>query len=148
MLLVILQATKHLARPMVTHAPVAKLAAYPWRLFLSSSCLAPLAAPVAVDTFWRTARARWIASLGAIVALLVVFVPQYGPPAPLVRSHLDVPAFLRSLDIDYVTSMNEYLPRTVARTVPRFGDVAHVVAGRAGFQSLARSPGHYQVMVD
>src|SRR6185312_3786196 len=54
----------------------------------------------------------------------------------------------RSLETDYVTSMNEYLPKTVRRTVPRFGDVAHVIDGVAQLSSLGRTPGHYDADVD
>ncbi|MDB4970968.1 MAG: rane protein of unknown function, partial [Myxococcales bacterium] len=147
-LLALVFATKPLGRPIVKYVPLARFVAFPWRLYLFAACFAPLCAPVAVETFFPSARARWLASLGAVLALMLVFIPVYGPPAPLVRSHLDVPTFLRSLEVDYVTSMNEYLPRTVTRTVPRFGDVAHVVAGKALFKSLARSPGHYEVSVD
>lgn len=146
--LTIIFTTRPLGRPIVKYVPLAKFVAFPWRLYLFAACFAPLCAPVAVDTFWRTARERWLASLGAIVALMVVFVPWYGPPAPLVRSHLDVAPFLRSLETDYVTSMNEYLPRTVTRTVPRFGDVAHVVSGKAAMKSLARAPGRYEALVE
>jgi hypothetical protein len=65
-----------------------------------------------------------------------------------VRSRLDPQAHLRSLETDYVTSMNEYLPRTVKRTVRPFGDVAHIVDGGATLSGLARSPGRYQAHVD
>jgi len=82
------------------------------------------------------------------LAIMAALVPQYGPQGPLVRSRLDVQSFLRSLDVDYVTSMNEYLPKTVKRTVPRFGDVAHVIAGAGSLSSPTRSPGRYDVAVD
>jgi hypothetical protein len=140
-------ATEPLGRPFVLYVPLARNVAFPWRLFVFAACLAPLAAPAALDGFVRRANMRWIVSLLACAAIVIELAPVYGPKAPLVRSHLDVPAFLRSLDIDYVTSMNEYLPRTVVHQVPRFGEVAHVIAGQAQLTSLSRSAGKYDVGV-
>lgn len=141
-------ATKPLGRPVVRWVPLANYVQFPWRMFLFAGCLAPLCAPAAVDGFLRSTRARWIASLGCIAAIMIVLVPQYGPQGPLVRSRLDVQKFLRSLDIDYVTSMNEYLPKTVKRTVPRFGDVVHVVDGDARVVAESRAPGRYAATVE
>lgn len=147
-LLALLLTTKPLGRPFVLYVPLANYVQFPWRMFLFAACLAPLCAPAAVDGWLRTPRRRWVVSAAAIVATVAVLAPQYGPPAPLVRSHLDVRRFLRSIDTDYVTSMNEYLPKTVRRTVPRFGDVVHVVAGRATVVAESRTPGHYDATVE
>jgi hypothetical protein len=146
--LALLLATKPLGRPFVKYVPLANYVQFPWRMFLFAGCLAPLCAPAAVDGFLRSARARWIASGACIAAILIALLPWYGPPAPLVRSRLDVQKFLRNLEIDYVTSMNEYLPKTVKRTVPRFGEVVHVVGGAARLVDSGRSPGHYQATVE
>ncbi|MGZ3408309.1 MAG: hypothetical protein ACXVAN_17790, partial [Polyangia bacterium] len=84
----------------------------------------------------------------AIVAVVAILAPLYGPSAPLVRSHLQVQPFLRSLETDYVTSMNEYLPKTVRRTVRPFGEVAHVVSGSGTLSAMTRSPGRYDAVAD
>jgi hypothetical protein len=140
--------TPPLGTPFLTYVPLARNVAFPWRLFVFVACLAPLCVGAALDGFFTRPRARWVVSLLAIAAIMIELGPIYGPPAPLVRSHLDVEKFLRSLDIDYVTSMNEYLPRTVKRHVSRFGEVAHVIDGTAQLSSLTRSPGKYDVTVD
>ena len=44
--------------------------------------------------------------------------------------------------------MNEYLPKTVKRTVRPFDPVAHVVAGAAVIVARARTPGRYEATVD
>src|SRR5205823_567480 len=121
---------------------------FPWRLLLFAASLAPLCVPAALDGFLRSARARWFVAASASAMLVLTLAPIYGPPAPLVRSRLDFETFLRRLDIDYVTSMNEYLPKTVKRAVPRFDDVVHVVAGNATVVARARTPGRYEVTVD
>ena len=141
-------ATRPTGRWFVKHVPLANHMTFPWRLLLFAATLAPLCVPAALDGFLRSARARWLLS-GACAALLVVtLAPYYGPPAPLVRSRLDIVTFLRGLDVDYVTSMNEYLPKTVRRTVRRFGDVVHVAAGNATVAAQSRSPGRYAATVD
>ncbi len=142
-LLALLLATKPVGRPFVKYVPLANYVQFPWRMFIFAGCLAPLCAPAAVDGFLASARARWIAAAAVVAALFVLVVPVYGPQAPLVRSRLHVQEFLRGLETDYVTSMNEYLPRTVKRTVRQFGDVAHVVDGGATLASLSRTPGRY-----
>jgi hypothetical protein len=147
-LLALALATRPLGRPFVRYVPLANYVQFPWRMFLFAGCLAPLCAPAAVDGFLASTRGRWLAAAAVIVAVMGVLVPQYGPSAPLVRSRLDVQPFLRSLDTDYVTSMNEYLPKTVRRTVPRFGEVAHVVSGGAALSSLSRAPGRYDAVAD
>jgi hypothetical protein len=80
---------------------------------------------------------------------IVIFysLPRIGPVAPLVRERLLPIPYLRSLSLDGVTSMNEFLPRTVVREVPPFGDVVHVVDGQANVEDAAQSPGRYQTMV-
>ncbi|HXU72425.1 MAG TPA: hypothetical protein VN947_24050 [Polyangia bacterium] len=147
-LLALALATKPIGRPVVKYVPLAEYVQFPWRMFLFAGCLAPLCAPAAVDGFLAAPRARWLAAAGVVLALFALVLPEYGPQAPLVRSRLDPQAFLRSLETDYVTSMNEYLPKTVRRTVPRFGDVAHVIDGVAQLSSLGRTPGHYDADVD
>lgn len=147
-LIALLLATKPLGLPFVKWVPLANYVQFPWRMFLFAGCLAPLCAPAAVDGWLRSARARWLASGACIVAILIALVPWYGPAAPLVRSRLDVQKFLRNLDIDYVTSMNEYLPKTVRRNAPRFGEVVHVVGGAARLVDSGRTPGRYQATVE
>jgi hypothetical protein len=146
--LALLLATKPVGPFVVKNIPLAEYVQFPWRMFLFAGCLAPLCVPAAVDGFFTLPRLRWTVAVLAIAAVMVDFGPQFGPQAPLVRSHLDVEKFLRSLEIDYVTSMNEYLPRTVKRTVPRFGDVAHVIDGSAQLSGLTRAPGTYDAVVD
>ena len=146
--LALLLATKPIGSAVVRNVPLANYVQFPWRMFLFAACLAPLCAPAGVDGFLAGSGARWLGAGAAIVATIALLAPQYGPSAPLVRSHLDVQRFLRGLDTDYVTSMNEYLPKTVRRTVPRFGEVVHVVAGRATTEAESRAPGRYQALVD
>ncbi|HEX4460119.1 MAG TPA: hypothetical protein VIA18_19205, partial [Polyangia bacterium] len=141
LLLSFIIASRPLGPVFVAYVPLANHVQFPWRLLLFAASLAPLCAPAAVDGFLRTARARWTFAVIAIVGMIMLLAPVYGPPAPLVRSRLDVQPFLRSLETDYVTSMNEYLPITVRHTVPRFGDVAHVVAGQIAIADTSRSPG-------
>ncbi len=141
-------ATRPLGPFFVKYLPLANHVQFPWRLLLFAASLAPLCVPAALDGFVRSPRGRWLVAAGWIVVLIAALAPNYGPPAPLVRSRLDVVRFLRGLDTDYVTSMNEYLPKTVKRTVPRFDEVAHVVAGKAARLSGSRSPGVYRVVVD
>jgi hypothetical protein len=64
-----------------------------------------------------------------------------------VRERLAPIPYLRSLSIDGVTSMNEFLPRTVQRDVAPFGDVVHVVKGDAVVEDSAQSPGRYDARV-
>jgi hypothetical protein len=135
--------TKPLGWLVVKFVPLAHYVQFPWRLFLFAACLAPLCAPAAVDGFLRRPRSRWAALGATVVALFVLVLPEYGPASPNVRCHLDVQGFLRNLPTDYVTSMNEYLPKTVLRAVPRFGEVAHVVDGQAAMLAEARAPGRY-----
>lgn len=146
----LLMAVAFASRPiglwLVRYAPLAKFVGFPWRLFLFAACLAPLCAPAAVDVL-RSPRLRWGVSSLAIVVMMAVLLPIYGPSAPLVRVHVQARVFLRELETDYVTSMNEYLPRTVQRTVPRFDDVAHVVRGSATLSGATREPGRYAVDV-
>jgi len=132
----------------VKYVPLAGYVQFPWRMFLFAACTAPLCAPVAVDAFFPRAWARWLIAVGIAVVVIAVFAPQYGPSAPLVRVHIHSEPFLRSIETDYVTSMNEYLPKTVRRTVPRFGPVAHVVAGSADLLTQNRSAGSYSVSAD
>ena len=141
-------AIKATGRWFVKHVPLANHMTFPWRLLLFAASLAPLCVPAALDGFFRSTRARWLVSAGATALLVVVLAPHYGPPAPLVRSRLEIVTFLRALEVDYVTSMNEYLPKTVRRTVPPFGEVAHVVAGGATLASRSRAPGRYDAVVD
>ena len=148
MVLAFIIATRPTGRWFVKYVPLANHMTFPWRLLLFAASLAPLCVPAALDGFVRTTRARWLFS-GACIALLVVtLAPTYGPPAPLVRSRLDFEHFLRRLDIDYVTSMNEYLPKTVKREVHAFDEVVHVVAGDATIAARARTPGRYEAVVD
>ncbi|MCU1278167.1 MAG: rane protein of unknown function [bacterium] len=151
-LLALALATRPNGRPVVRYVPLANYVQFPWRMFLFAGCLAPLCAPAFVDGFlpssFRGVRARWLAAGAIIVAVVAILAPLYGPQAPLVRSHLQVQPFLRSLETDYVTSMNEYLPKTVRRTVRPFGDVAHVVSGGGGLSSLTRAPGRYDAVIE
>ena len=141
-------ATRPTGKWFVKYVPLANHMTFPWRLLLFAATLAPLAVPAALDGFLRSPRVRSLFS-GACIALLVVtLAPIYGPPAPLVRSRLDFERFLRHLDIDYVTSMNEYLPKTVKREVHPFDEVVHVVAGNAAIVARTRSPGRYDAVVD
>ncbi|HEY2747274.1 MAG TPA: 6-pyruvoyl-tetrahydropterin synthase-related protein [Polyangia bacterium] len=137
-------ATRPVGPLFVKWVPLANHVQFPWRLLLFAACLAPLCAPAALDGFFVTARARWIVSAACIAAIIALSAPFYGPPAPLVRSRLDVEHFLRGLETDYVTSMNEYLPKTVKRTVPRFGEVAHVLERGVTAMSSSRAPGVYR----
>ena len=148
LLLSFIIATRPLGPIFVRFVPLANHVQFPWRLLLFSASLAPLCAPAAVDGFLRTARARWTFAVLAIVGTIMLLAPVYGPPAPLVRSRLDVQPFLRGLEIDYVTSMNEYLPITVRHTVPKFGEIVHGVAGRLSFVDSSRSPGRYAATVE
>ena len=140
------------ARPVgwfvIKYIPLASYVQFPWRMFLFSACTAPLAAPIAMEVFFVSERARWWAALIVAAVVVAVFAPQYGPSAPLVRVHINTEPFLRSITTDYVTSMNEYLPKTVTRTVPRFGDVVHVVAGSAALLAPDRSSGSYTVLAE
>jgi hypothetical protein len=147
-LLALLLATPPLGVPFVRYVPLAIYVQFPWRMFLFAACLAPLPVAAALDSCCTSPRRRWLVAFAAVAVLMAVKVPMSGPREPLVRSHLDVPRFLRSLDTDYVTSMNEYLPITVQRTVPRFGDVAHVSAGNARITDESRAPGHYRCSID
>lgn len=148
MVLAFLIATKPTGRWFVKYVPLANHMTFPWRLLLFAGSLAPLCVPAALDGFVRSARARWLVSASCAALLVITLAPWYGPPAPLVRSRLDIETFLRGLEVDYVTSMNEYLPNTVKRTVPRFGDVVHVVSGAATIEAPARAPGRYSATVD
>jgi hypothetical protein len=147
-LLALLLATKPIGPFVVRHVPLAEYVQFPWRMFLFAASLAPLCAPAALDGFVRTPRRRWLVSAALTLLVMAVMTPRIGPPAPLVRDRLDVQRFLRSLDIDYVTSMNEYLPKTVRRTVPRFGEVVHVLDGGARVLKEERTPGRYDVTVE
>ncbi|MGZ3438816.1 MAG: hypothetical protein ACXVDD_04850 [Polyangia bacterium] len=147
-LLALTLATRPIGRPFVRYVPLANYVQFPWRMFIFAGCLAPLCAPAAVDGFFISQRARWLAATTAIVAVVAILAPLYGPSAPLVRSHLQVQPFLRSLETDYVTSMNEYLPKTVRRTVRPFGEVAHVVSGSGALSAMTRSPGRYDAVAD
>ncbi|MGZ3426703.1 MAG: glycosyltransferase family 39 protein, partial [Polyangia bacterium] len=147
-LLALTLATRPIGRPFVRYVPLANYVQFPWRMFIFAGCLAPLCAPAAVDGFFASQRARWLAATAAIVAVVAILAPLYGPSAPLVRSHLQVQPFLRSLETDYVTSMNEYLPKTVRRTVRPFGEVAHVVSGSGALSAMTRSPGRYDAVAD
>jgi hypothetical protein len=147
-LLALLLATRPIGVPVVRYVPLAEYVQFPWRMFLFVSCLAPLCVPAAVDGFLPASRHRWAATVALVALLIVVCTPRWGAPGPLVRDRLDVQTFLRGLEIDYVTSMNEYLPKTVRRTVPRFGDVAHVIDGDGTLTAATRRPGHYEVVVD
>jgi hypothetical protein len=146
-LLALLLATRPVGYVVVKFVPLAGYVQFPWRMFLFSSCLAALCAPAAVDGFFRGARARLAAAAITIACVIGFQLPGYGPQAPLVRSHLQVEKFLRGLSIDYVTSMNEYLPLTVKRAVPTFDLVAHVVDGTAQLALTSRAPGRYRADV-
>ena len=141
-------ASKPIGWPVVKYVPLANYVQFPWRMFTFAGCLAPLCAPAAVDGFLSSPRARWIAAAIASVVVIGFLVPEFGPAAPLVRSRLHPQEYLRSLETDYVTSMNEYLPKTVKRTVRPFGEVAHVVAGNAQLAPMSRSPGRYDAVAD
>jgi hypothetical protein len=141
-------ASKPIGLPVVKYVPLANYVQFPWRMFTFSGCLAPLCIPAAVDGFFGSTRARWLVAVVASVAVVAFMVPEFGPEKPLVRSRLHPQEYLRSLDTDYVTSMNEYLPKTVKRTVRPFGEVAHVVAGNAALAPMSRSPGRYDAVAD
>jgi hypothetical protein len=145
-LLTLLLVTAPVGYYVIRYVPLAGFVGFPWRIFLFGACLVPLCAPAAVDA-WLKPRQRWAALAAIYVAQLLLVMPDYGPPAPLVRSKVDARAYLRSISIDYVTSMNEYLPQTVRRTVPPFGEVAHVVDGQARLEEQATSPGRYRARV-
>ena len=141
-------ATKPVGWFVIKYVPLAKYVQFPWRMFLFAACTAPLCAPMAVDAFFPSARGRWAVAAGVVVAVVAACAPQYGPSSPLVRIHVHAPPFLRSIETDYVTSMNEYLPKTVRRTVPRFGDVVHVIAGAARVVSESHRAGAYEAIVE
>jgi hypothetical protein len=141
-------ASKPIGWPVVKYVPLANYVQFPWRMFTFAGCLAPLCAPAAVDGFFGSQRARWIVAAVAGIVVIGFLVPEFGPAAPLVRSRLHPQEYLRSLEVDYVTSMNEYLPKTVKRTVRPFGEVAHVVAGNAALLSPSRTPGRYDATTD
>lgn len=147
-LLAFVIATRPIGPFFVKHVPLANHVQFPWRLLLFAASFAPLCAPAALDGLVRTTRARWMVSAACSALIVLTLAPVYGPPAPLVRSRLEVESFLRSLEVDYVTSMNEYLPKTVKRTVRHFDSVVHVVGSSAVIVGRTRTPGRYQAIVD
>jgi hypothetical protein len=147
-LLALALATRPLGWFVIKFVPLAGYVQFPWRMFLFAACTAPLCAPIAVDTFFTTARSRWLLACVVTGLVMAFAVPQYGPEKPLVRVHINTQPYLRSINTDYVTSMNEYLPKTVARTVPVFSGNAHVVLGQARLTLDQRSAGRYTVDVD
>lgn len=132
----------------IKYVPLAEYVQFPWRMFLFAACTAPLCAPFAVDTFLATPRSRWLAALAVTGVIMAATVPEYGPEKPLVRVHINTQPYLRSINTDYVTSMNEYLPKTVARNAPVFSGNAHVVSGNAALTLDQKSAGHYSVDVN
>ena len=115
-LLALALATRPVGWFVIKYIPLADYVQFPWRMFLFAACTAPLCAPAGVDASCRVALALARRAALALFAIVVI-APQYGPSAPLVRVHIHSPAYLRRLETDYVTSMNEYLPKTVKRTV-------------------------------
>ena len=61
------------------YVPLANYVQFPWRMFLFAGCLAPLCAPAAVDGFFASPRARWLAAAAAIVAVVAVLAPLLRP---------------------------------------------------------------------
>lgn len=136
-----------LGRAFYLVVPLAKFVEFPWRMLLFSACLAPLSA-AALDLLVARPWVRRAVGMGGAAVVVLLALPTSGAPAPLLRHHVSSENFLLSNPIDYVTSMNEYLPRTVQTDVPFFGLVARP-RGAAGAEILSqsRSPGRYRAEV-
>ena len=144
-LLVALLATREpLGAWVVQNVPLAKYVQFPWRMYVFAACFAPLCVPVVLDAI-ASRRARMVLAGTVAVAIVVAHMPVYGPPGVLLRIHLHPEEFLRSLTTDYVTSINEYLPKTVQAQAPYFDPVARALAPTVTLAEPARSPGRYQV---
>lgn len=128
--------------------PLAKFVEFPWRLFLFAACCSALTAAGAIDGLLAPGRRRKLVA-GAATALVVLSaLPFVGPPSPLLRRHTHEERFLHELSVDYVTSMNEYLPLTVVTQKRRFADVARLSNPKSGsLGSLERAPGRYRATV-
>ncbi len=131
-----------------SHVPLAKFVEFPWRIFLFAACTGAVMAGPAIDGWLEPGRAR--AVVGGLIAVAIAVGSQafVGPPSPLLRRHNHEVEFLHALPIDYVTSMNEYLPRTVRREPPRFGMVARALDPATAITLEERGPGWYRVVSD
>lgn len=126
--------------------PLARFVQFPWRLLLFGATFAALAGAAALDAWLAPGRRRqWIAAgLSALIACAWLTIG--GPAGPLLRRFLDMREFLRSNSSDYVTSVEEYLPRTVVEPADRFDEVARTELP-AVLTHLERQPGRYVVGV-
>jgi hypothetical protein len=125
--------------------PLAKFVEFPWRIFLFAGCLGALAAAGAVDGWLPAGRARAWGVGAAVAAIALTSLSWIGPPSPLLRRHNHEVEMLQSLPVDYVTSMNEYLPGTVSRQTGPFGLVARALDPATALKDGVRVPGRYQV---
>ncbi len=126
--------------------PLGQYIGFPWRLYVFAACFAPLAAAGALDLLLPAHRQPTVAAL-AILAIAAGALPRLGSPQVLLRTHIDSVKFLRSWPIDYVTSMNEYLPKAVVHQAAPFDPIARAI-GPARILQSDRSPGFYQVHVE
>jgi len=146
-LLTVVLATRPLGIAIYTVVPLAHFVQFPWRMLLFGAGFAALAGAVALDVL-APARLRTAIAIAVVALLAITSWPDNGPRGPLHRRYLDPQKFLRSLPVDYVTSVEEYLPRTVIDKAPRGNDVARAEGSQATLKALERGPGWYRIALD
>jgi hypothetical protein len=140
--------TKPIGFGFARFVPLARFIGFPWRLYLFAATYAALAGAGAIDAWFPAGgRRRGVAAAVAIGLLLAIRLGPTGPRGPLLRKHLYEQEMLHGMSVDYVTSMNEYLPSTVKRTVPDFGRIAHLLSADGAIGRQERAPGRYRVEV-